>query len=260
MRHESRKQQAILFSSVLGALPFWSTCVGEPFITVEPTDAAGAAPAIKAQGGSAATSTSDGVFAGGAPGRDPSAPTETCGDGTISEKEECDDANQIAGDGCDATCMIECPSNGIKNPVTHNCYVVGPPDSKGNLGTVKKKCEDLGAGFVLPTICSTEEIAFLRTSFLNLPAVYVGAVQAMNQPDTSTGWAWQDGNTCAVPWGTRNSPQPNDGCYRCTPPTELNREQCAFLVPDVNNGLTDSLCTNSFTYLCARSPLSVSKH
>lgn len=36
-----------------------------------------------------------------------------CGDGFISIGEECDDGNQVFGDGCSDTCMIEVCGDGI---------------------------------------------------------------------------------------------------------------------------------------------------
>jgi len=261
MRHESRKQRALFFFSLLGALPFWSTCVGEPFITVEPEATGGTAPAIKAQDGSSATSTSDGAFAGGASGRDPSTPTAICGDGTITGKEECDDANQIAGDGCDATCVIECLPGGKKSILTGNCYVAGPLNIQGNFSVVTQQCEQLGRGFVLPTLCTLEEIRFVQNQFFPLPVVfYAGAVQDADQRDPSTGWTWQDGNTCAIPWETQLSSEPNDGCVGCKDLPEKNLEQCTTFSPWLPNGLNDLTCSNSLSYICMRSGLSVSRH
>ncbi|MEN8158451.1 MAG: DUF4215 domain-containing protein, partial [Myxococcota bacterium] len=33
----------------------------------------------------------------------------TCGDGIVAETEECDDGGTVAGDGCNAQCLIEGP-------------------------------------------------------------------------------------------------------------------------------------------------------
>ena len=35
------------------------------------------------------------------------APTSICGDGVVNAGEQCDDGNQVNGDGCSATCIIE---------------------------------------------------------------------------------------------------------------------------------------------------------
>jgi len=40
-------------------------------------------------------------------GSDPPPPAATCGNGAIDATEACDDGNEVAGDGCAATCVVE---------------------------------------------------------------------------------------------------------------------------------------------------------
>ena len=45
---------------------------------------------------------------------DPGIPIPICGDGVINQKtEECDDGNQVGGDGCSATCQLEVCGDGV---------------------------------------------------------------------------------------------------------------------------------------------------
>lgn len=37
----------------------------------------------------------------------PASPTETCGDGTLDESEDCDDGNDVPENGCSPTCLVE---------------------------------------------------------------------------------------------------------------------------------------------------------
>ncbi len=48
-------------------------------------------------------------------GCDPNCTLSGCGNGVVSAGEECDDGNTVGGDGCDATCHREC-GNGLPNP------------------------------------------------------------------------------------------------------------------------------------------------
>jgi cysteine-rich repeat protein len=47
---------------------------------------------------------------------------EYCGDGIVNDvNEECDDGNQVSGDGCSANCVIEYCGDGIVNDVNEEC-------------------------------------------------------------------------------------------------------------------------------------------
>jgi cysteine-rich repeat protein len=92
----------------------------------------GAIQADGGRGGSVNTTEGHGPGAGGAPGRihlftetldcpqqlrygnsgtlsnnDPWGATPACGDATVFGSEQCDDGNQIDGDGCDRNCQTE---------------------------------------------------------------------------------------------------------------------------------------------------------
>jgi len=52
-----------------------------------------------------------------------------CGDGFIDAGfEECDDGNQGSNDGCTG-CIVDCPADGYKDPVTFHCYFELPAES-----------------------------------------------------------------------------------------------------------------------------------
>eukprot|EP01079_Euglenida_sp_SAG-EU17-18_P012782 gene12782-biopygen8693 len=62
-----------------------------------------------------------------------------CGDGTLQPPEECDTGNTVAGDGCDATCMLERCGDSITNN--------GPPGNAGDAafgarGNEVEQCDD----------------------------------------------------------------------------------------------------------------------
>src|ERR1041385_1418496 len=50
-----------------------------------------------------------------------------CGDGIVAPGEECDDGNQVSGDGCDANCRFTC----LASDATRNC---APADACGGPG------------------------------------------------------------------------------------------------------------------------------
>ena len=57
-----------------------------------------------------AVRVADGGATGDGPGGDGVAPVldgPSCGDGSVDDTEECDDANRLDGDGCDAACHVE---------------------------------------------------------------------------------------------------------------------------------------------------------
>jgi cysteine-rich repeat protein len=77
----------------------------------------------------------------------------TCGDGVVDSCETCDDGNTVAGDGCDATCMLESCGNGVLDPgeqcddgngvdgdgCDHGCFTTGC----GNcVVTAGEECDD----------------------------------------------------------------------------------------------------------------------
>jgi cysteine-rich repeat protein len=50
-----------------------------------------------------------------------------CGDGIVQAPEQCDDANQVAGDGCEADCTMTLNTGGSGGPVVIECPHAGDP-------------------------------------------------------------------------------------------------------------------------------------
>jgi cysteine-rich repeat protein len=109
-------------------------------IGIDPWDPGGGT-AANGSGGSSATNTAS---VGGEGGSGPTTGATTgaggaatgtagtggafCGDGTVNDAEACDDGNVEIGDGCSATCAVECD-----DPLTHlsrdnHCYLYEPTD------------------------------------------------------------------------------------------------------------------------------------
>lgn len=88
-------------------------------------------------------------------------PTPVCGNGVLEQGEECDDGNNISGDGCSATCETE--GYVRYRQMTSSAYDVGDAvaysDScdgsdltqygKTNGACIEHKCEDMGADLVV---------------------------------------------------------------------------------------------------------------
>src|SRR5690606_22176300 len=92
-----------------------------------------------------------------------------CGDGDVDGGEECDDGNQVSGDGCSGTCKDEYCGDGIITPVAphneqcdydgldtascdHDCTLVECGDGYIN-EAADETCDDTLPGFECPTSC-----------------------------------------------------------------------------------------------------------
>lgn len=109
-------------------------------------------------GGAAATGGSAGAGAGGATGggAGQGGSVAVCGDGVIGDGEECDDANDVADDGC-ASCQVDCGTGGVEDPATHHCY--WEPVENLIWTGAQGKCNARGGDLV--GISSAAELAFI---------------------------------------------------------------------------------------------------
>lgn len=83
-------------------------------------------------------------------------PLGTCGDGTIQAGEECDDGNQVSGDGCSAGCKKEVCGNGVVDS-GEECDNGLANDNSGDCTLACKKAR-CGDGFVKSRGSGTFEV------------------------------------------------------------------------------------------------------
>jgi cysteine-rich repeat protein len=139
-------------------------------------------------GGSTASSSSGG--AGGAP--------PMCGNGVIEAGEQCDDDNDLTGDGC-ADCAVECSGpDEVLDPTTFHCYLFGP-----SLTWQASVDACIGWGGHLAAITDEDELAFVRTHVTE--QIWLGASE-LAEEDV---WVWVSGEPWAyTAWLTG---EPNEG-------------------------------------------------
>lgn len=150
-----------------------------------------------ASGGQSSTGGASGGALLGGGGEGGTIPS--CGDGTINGVEECDDGNQIDGDGCASDCDVVCSdysSTAIEDPNTHDCYDAHlVPISYDACGAA---CFALGSTWHRATLVNAAEIAAA------LPAASDGwrFVGARRMTDGGTDWAWNalPDVMFSVPW------------------------------------------------------------
>jgi len=162
-----------------------------------------------------------------------------CGDGFLDPGEQCDDANDVDGDGCSA-CVVDCNDVGsavaAKHPTTFHCYLY---DAVATVGwdVSRQACEDQAGD--LAVITSSEEAEFIKQSFdgATMDNVWVG----LNDLDVEGTFEWIDGSPVSyTEWITG---EPNDTSML---------EDCTELRP---TGWNDRNCTALLAYLCEIDPI-----
>jgi len=103
-----------------------------------------------------------------------------CGDGFVTGTEECDDANQTAGDGCEDDCTFSC----VSTDSSRNCT---PADMCAGQGTCNDTTHVCAAGTRLPdnTFCGTT--GFCKTGVCTQPTCGNGIVERGEDCDGGTG-------------------------------------------------------------------------
>jgi cysteine-rich repeat protein len=184
--------------------------------------AAGGAGAGGAMGG-------HGGAAGGPPG--------VCGDGTIDVDvgEECDDANELEGDGCKA-CVVECEGNFIaKDPTTFHCYIAFL--SARSWQEARSACLDLDARTDLFAASSESEAEFVLDQ---LPTGGFEVWTGGNDLSAEGVYQWSNGETWSyAPWAPLE-------------PSGMDGEDC--VVGSSNGTIGDASCDDVHYYLCERTP------
>jgi cysteine-rich repeat protein len=174
---------------------------------------------------------------------------DVCGDGHYEpvNGEECDDGNLIDGDGCDATCIVECvPVPGaaaaVKRDSTNHCYMsfTSPVDR----AAAHQTCTSLGMGWDLVAITSQGERDWIDGSVDPDAETWIGASDAVVEGI----WAWSNGEV----WGYEswNGGEPNDAG---------GIEDCAVLLVDDIGLDTEDLwndidCTAGREFICELRP------
>jgi cysteine-rich repeat protein len=177
-------------------------------------------------------STGEGGAGGG--GGEGAGPISPCGTGVLEGEEECDDGNDVAGDGCTG-CLACAGPKDFWDPKGHHCYTFGIEDLAWD--KARFECQKLGAAFNadLAGISTAEERAFLAAQLKG--ETFVGGTDR----DLECVFTWKNGEPWAPAWA---SSQPDDAG---------NDEDCVALRPE--GTLNDRSCTEPHDYLCERVPL-----
>jgi cysteine-rich repeat protein len=168
-----------------------------------------------------------------------------CGNGSIDTDEQCDDGNVSDGDGCGATCEVECA--GLTDPSTFHCYVIveDPLDWQSS----RDACATLGADFDLTAISSQEEQTYLSTQT---------EIDDLLVPDTNSAVLWLGGTDVAEEgtWLWANGEPFFDNWVVGEPSNDgTNGEHCSvYLHRDAIIGYDDRPCDRAYGYLCERPP------
>ena len=158
-------------------------------------------------------------------------PTGPCGDGKKTGIEECDDGNDVAGDGCSA-CQMDCGAGEIEDPGTHHCYRFVA--TAASWSDAEADCASQGAH--LASITSGSERAFLAGQGLD-GDLWLGGTDAV----TEGKWVWADGEVWSY------------GDWNFTEPNNLFGEDCLLGTPDGMHW-NDLSCEELQPYLCERRP------
>jgi cysteine-rich repeat protein len=227
----------------------------------DPSDLEGSdAPATSTSGGSgaagsggsggAAQSTSTTTSTAGSGATAGTGGENACGDGDKLELEECDDGNHADGDGCSASCTIEC--SGAMDPAglltvlngsTGHCYRFDVTDL--SWFSAEEKCVEWNGH--LAAISSANEQAFIE-SLANMNAAslgfdhfWIGFSDTLNEGDYvwSTGEAW-----VYTAWAADQ------------PDVPQKDEDCGGVYPAAPSGWYwhDAPCFTPGPALCERSP------
>ena len=156
-----------------------------------------------------------------------------CGDGITTGTEECDDGNQVAGDGCENNCTFSC----VSTDNTRNCTPQDPCNGQGTCNDTTHVCAPgtpLGDG----TSCGGNN--YCKTGTCTMPVCGNGIVEPGEQCDGGTGCKancqWEC-NNAATDCGT---PAECDK-YQCSA-----QHQCQQVADTTQNGLpcTGGTCNN----------------
>lgn len=156
-----------------------------------------------------------------------------CGNGVIDPpSEECDDGNDVDGDGCTG-CAVDCAANEEKDASTFHCYRV-VTTSAAWIGA-QADCVAWGGAPGLGNLAVVTSAA--ESSFIGGMITEKAWIGGTDSAQEGT-WTWID----AEPWAfTAWEPgEPNNG----------NNEDCAIM--KVGGKWDDHPCGNGYHYVCER--------
>jgi len=217
--------------ALLGAIGAAFVASGCSFTSLDDLTAAGSGGRA-GEGGIGASASSGGATGGGGMGGGGGA-QPVCGDKIIDPGEECDDGNELEGDGCSG-CVVEC--SGLlefKDPDTAHCYML--PDACGTAwSAARSACQ--GWGGDLAAITSLAESVFVNP--------YVSTVTWIGGTDAAQEgvFRWADGEPWSFAAWAPQQPDDNQG-----------KEDCAAIDPN-KSGWNDLSCPLGACYLCERPP------
>lgn len=212
--------------------------------------ASGAGGVSGAGGASGAANGGSGGGVGGAGASGGGGGPTGCGDGSLTEPEECDDGNLAAGDGCGSDCVVECPA-GQKDPISRACLALVAPT---RAYVYPSLCAALGPGFVPAAPCSLSEYAaaYAISSKLGDARVWLGLFQAEDATASNAGWSYLAAPASCAPIDWRAG-DPND-CDKqgvCDEVVESHHQDCG-AIDAALGGVIDGWCMNSYPGLCKR--------
>lgn len=166
-----------------------------------------------------------------------------CGDGSINgPNEECDDGNMDANDGCTG-CVVDCPQDGYKDPVTHHCYFLVGANDWGNR---RQECVDTAPGTdaaALSTLPEYDTVTAFLESEGDTHQIWIGGSrEGGNQPfvwSNGEPWIYMDDEP---PW-SGGFPDAGGDCTRINAKGSNDRD------------MRNDNCGENKPMLCERTPL-----
>ena len=156
-----------------------------------------------------------------------------CGDGFVTGTEECDDANQTPGDGCENDCTYSC----VSTDTARNCTPTDPCNGQGTCNDTTHVCAP-GTPLMDGTSCGGNN--YCASGTCTVPVCGNGVVEPGEQCDGGTGCkadcTWECNNP-ATDCGTA----PECDLYQCSA-----QHQCQAVADTGQNGMpcTGGTCNN----------------
>ena len=156
---------------------------------------------------------------------------QSCGNGIAEGTEQCDDGDTTSGDGCSASCQVECVPLAFMDPNTFHCYVT--PSIIDDWYAAQDNCNSIGLHLV--TFTSSAELAFVQSQ---LPS-YDPAYYWIGARDTGSGYQWETGEPSS---------------FNAWHPAEPDPNLCAFSSRSVGQWFTGGCGSNDLYWVREQDP------